>query len=49
VLRIVRVDSIDPYPTLSAVRRRVICRDCEWRYTLLTLERRGQNPKAAAK
>ena len=49
VLRIVRVDSIDPYPTLSAVRRRVACRDCEWRYTLLTLERRGQNPKAAAK
>jgi transcriptional regulator NrdR family protein len=49
VLRIVRTDSIAPYPSLLAVRRRVICRNCDWRYTLLTLERRGQNLKAAAK
>jgi transcriptional regulator NrdR family protein len=42
VLRIIRTDQVDPDPDLLAVRRRVVCRDCHARYTLLTFERRGQ-------
>jgi transcriptional regulator NrdR family protein len=42
VLRIVRTDRLEPYPCLLAVRRRVVCADCQTRYTLLTFERRGK-------